>query len=460
MLKQNNKIKNSAMKRIVTISLSLFVLVSCHTTKKSVKPVEKPTTNVTGAAAPVTAPVLDPVKKLPSGLEYQVVKHGTSSRKPVLNDRLELNLIVSTDDSVIFDSHKMNKNKPIPIQVAKAKFQGDPIEGYMLLSEGDSAIFWLPVDTLLKSGTTLPPWMKPGKKVEYDVMMLSIKNDSEAKREMELKIAAQKELDDKLLQDYFLKNNLHPAKTASGLYYQIKKEGTGDLPKPGNVLSMFYLGRFLNGNIFDTNQDSTFHHQDALKVELGKGRVIKGWDEGLGYLRKGSVATLYIPSGLAYGPKDRGPIPGNSILLFDVTVSDIQTQEEIDTKVLQDYFTANKIKPLKTASGLYYSIKKKGKGPLPKEGQNVTVKYTGKTIDGTTFDSNVDTAFHHTDPFSFELGKGRVIRGWDEGIGLLNKGTVATLYIPSQMAYGSQGQGKKIPPNSVLVFDVELVEFK
>ena len=97
---------------------------------------------------------------------------------------------------------------------------------------------------------------------------------------------------------------------------------------------------------------------------------------------------------------------------------------------------------------------------MPKEGQNVTVKYTGKTIDGTTFDSNVDTAFHHTDPFSFELGKGRVIRGWDEGIGLLNKGTVATLYIPSQMAYGSQGQGRKIPPNSVLVFDVELVEFK
>ena len=450
------------MKKTVVISFSFALMgafAACNATKKGAKPKEKPADKAPQVAA-APAPVVEPFKTLPSGLAYQIEKHGTGTRKPNLNDRVEMALTVKIEDSVIFDSHKMNNGKPVPLQIAKAKFQGDPVEGYMLLTEGDSAVFKLPVDTIVKSGNQMPPWMKPGRVLEYDVAMISIKSDSEAKKDAELKLAAQKTTDDSLLVDYFAKNNVHPTKTASGMYYSIKKEGTGSAAQPGNVMSMFYTGKLLNGTVFDTNQDSTFHHQDALKVELGKGRVIKGWDEGLAYLKKGSVATLYIPSLLAYGARDRGPIPANSVLVFDVTVSDIQTQAEIDDKLMQEYFTTNKIKATKTASGLYYTVKKKGKGVNAKEGQTVTVNYTGKTLDGKPFDSNVDTSFHHTEPFKFELGKGHVIRGWDEGIALFNKGTSGTLYIPSQMGYGSQGQGRKIPPNAILVFDVELTDMK
>ncbi len=447
------------MKKAVVIALAFGAvgapLAGYSKKKKSAEPAKTDTV----AAAPAV-PALPPAVKLPSGLEYRIIHHGKSSRKPLMGDKLDLTLVVKVDDSTVFDSHTMNSGKPVPMQVAKPKFQGDPVEGYMLLSEGDSAVFRLPVDTLLKSGNQMPPWMKPGRTLEYDVMMVSVKNDSEVRREAEQKLANQKAIDDKALQDYFTKNNLHPTKTASGLYYIINKEGTGNLPQPGNVMSMFYVGKFLGGNIFDTNEDSTFHHQDPLKVELGKGRVIKGWDEGLALLKKGSSATLFIPSFLAYGPRDRGPIPGNSVLIFDVNVMDIQTQDDIDEKLLQDYFTEKKIKPMKTASGLYYTISKKGKGVNAKAGQTVSVNYTGKTLDGKAFDSNTDSTFHHRDPLKFELGKGRVIKGWDEGLALLNKGSKATLYIPSRMAYGPQGQGKRIPANAILTFDVELLDVK
>ena len=447
------------MKKAVVVALALWA-VAAPLAGYSKKKKQAEAAKIDSVASAPAAPAPEPAVKLASGLEYRIIHHGTSTRKPVMGDKLELTLIVKIEDSTVFDSHTMNNGKPVPLQVAKPKFQGDPVEGYMLLHEGDSAVFRLPVDTLLKSGNQMPPWMKAGKTLEYDVMMKSVKNDSEVRKEAEQKLANQKATDDKALQDYFAKNNLHPTKTASGMYYVINKEGTGNLPQQGNVMSMFYVGKFLSGNIFDTNEDSTFHHQDALKVELGKGKVIKGWDEGLALLKKGSSATLFIPSYLAYGPRDRGPIPGNSVLIFDVTVMDIQTQDDIDEKLLQDYFKEKKIKPMKTASGLYYTITKKGKGVNAKDGQTVSVNYTGKTLDGKAFDSNTDSAFHHRDPLKFELGKGRVIKGWDEGLALLNKGSKATLYIPSRLAYGPQGQGKRIPPNAILMFDVELLDMK
>ncbi len=84
------------------------------------------------------------------------------------------------------------------------------------------------------------------------------------------------------------------------------------------------------------------------------------------------------------------------------------------------------------------------------------MKYTGKTLDGTPFDSNVDPKFGHVEPFKFVIGTGQVIPGWDEGVALLNKGAKGKLYIPSPLAYGPQGP-PAIGANAVLVFDVEVV---
>ena len=108
-----------------------------------------------------------------------------------------------------------------------------------------------------------------------------------------------------------------------------------------------------------------------------------------------------------------------------------------------------------TSSGLTYLITKKGTGSRLKKGDTVIIHYTGMLTNGVKFDSSRDGK-----PFSFKLGAGQVIKGWDEGVAKLRIGDHAILVIPSKLAYGSKGAADVIPPDAKLIFVIEVVDVK
>lgn len=117
--------------------------------------------------------------------------------------------------------------------------------------------------------------------------------------------------------------------------------------------------------------------------------------------------------------------------------------------------TPNESEPqlVTTPSGLQYKDTVVGTGAIPQPGQNVVVHYTGTLTDGTKFDSSLD----RNQPFSFRIGAGQVIKGWDEGLSTMRVGGKRQLTIPPDLGYGARGAGGVIPPNATLVFDVELL---
>ena len=122
--------------------------------------------------------------------------------------------------------------------------------------------------------------------------------------------------------------------------------------------------------------------------------------------------------------------------------------------------TAATAETVTTPSGLKYQDEVVGTGPEPKAGQQVTVHYTGWLDEGGKKGKKFDSSRDRNQPFSFPLGAGQVIKGWDEGVATMKTGGKRTLIIPPQLGYGARGAGGVIPPNATLIFDVELLGAK
>ena len=245
--------------------------------------------------------------------------------------------------------------------------------------------------------------------------------------------------------------------TKSGLRYSIDTVGNGVVSKEGDFVSVHYKIWIVkdSSKLFkDWSADST-KRADLMgdtrqtnrpfKFVLGAG-VIPGAEEAIIGMKKGETRTIIVPSKLAFGERG-GPVPPNSKLKFVVTLLDAKEQIkmwQLDAANIQS-----------TPSGLKYIMIQQGSGDYPDSGKTVMVQYSGYLTNGKRFDSSVERG----EPFLFVVGMHQVIPGWEEGIKLLNKGSKARFIIPSSLAFNNRKVGQ-IPPNSDLIFDVELLDIK
>lgn len=259
----------------------------------------------------------------------------------------------------------------------------------------------------------------------------------------------------------------------SGMQYFLAKDLKGTNAKDGDFVEIHINTHYGDSLIFDSRQNNG---NKPVTFPLSAPKFHGDLAEALMLMSPGDslVAQVAVDSIISANQRVQPWMKPGGFVTYRIYMLNVKTQEQVnkerdagnsdrmalDDKALLEYFTKNNIKPNKTSSGLYYLITKNGEGDNAKAGQTVYVNYTGKTMDGNVFDSSVDPKFNHVEPFSFPLGKNNVIRGWDEGIALLNKGAKATLYIPSPLAYGANSPAASIPPNSILIFDVVLVDVK
>ncbi|MEM6262506.1 MAG: FKBP-type peptidyl-prolyl cis-trans isomerase [Bacteroidota bacterium] len=275
--------------------------------------------------------------------------------------------------------------------------------------------------------------------------------------------------------NYLEEQDIDATEGPEGLRYVITEKGTGELPKQGEFVTVHYRGKLVDtGEQFDASYD----RDQPFSFSLGAGQVIRGWDIGIPLIPIGGKGTLYLPANIGYGERGAPPsIPGNAALMFEVEVlstmdeAEYRKQQAEEQRLRREAFLRvraaqmekekgeilafaekKKLTLEQSESGLFYTIKKEGTGKQAAPGTRVAVHYTGYLLNEEVF----DTSLERGQPIAFPMGEGKVIPGWEEGIGLLKEGGKAILLIPSPLGYGPRQVGP-IPPNSVLVFEVELV---
>lgn len=275
-----------------------------------------------------------------------------------------------------------------------------------------------------------------------------------------------------------------------GLEYKITATGSGEKLKVGNFLQM-HVCQIISDGKKDTIVNDTRRNGTPIIEPFDSTSIPPEYFKIIAQLRKGDSLTIRLLVDSMY--KDNpGAMPpfmkkGNYFLttvkLLDVFKNqtqmetarkkDMQLKMEKDSieniqilakedKELQAYFKKNNITGLqKTALGTYVQITQPGTGAMIDTSVVVVTNYTGSLLNGKKFDSNTDSTFKHTEPFNvnmtndYTLG-GPVIKGWTDGLKLLNKGAKAKFFVPSVLGYGKQKMGEMIPENAILIFDIEV----
>ncbi|GIV26493.1 MAG: hypothetical protein KatS3mg027_0307 [Bacteroidia bacterium] len=263
-----------------------------------------------------------------NGLFYKFFIKNDTTLTPQVGDGIAIQYIIKkqSNDSLIVNSKDVSRDGSgiAKFLLQPPTFKGSIEDGLLMMHKGDSASFIISADSFfIKTNkmNELPPFIRPGEYLNVYVKLVDIKTRKELEenqKKQEEELAKLKEEELKKLDEYIKKNNIKVKPTNSGLYYIELKKGKGDKIGMNYVAKVHYRGELIDGTVFDSSEG-----KEPIEVTVGMGQVIAGWDEALQMMQKGTKAKIILPSSIAYGRQQAGPIPPYSTLIFTLEVVDV-----------------------------------------------------------------------------------------------------------------------------------------
>ncbi len=357
-----------------------------------------------------------------SGLQIAITEEG-SGEQATAGKIVSVHYTGMLADGTVFDS-SLNSGEPIRFPLGQGRVIPGWEEGLAMLSEGGAAKLIVPAE-LGYGAQGRAPTIPPNATLYFEVELVEVLEGGPAEPEG---VEAT---------DY--------EETDSGLQFFEIIEGDGEIPESGDPVRMHYTAWLEDGTRIDSSLDAG----EPLAFELGSDQVFEGWNEAVALMQVGDKWQIIIPSELALGEEGAGNvIPPDSNLIMQLELLEIlPAAPEVPTEIDDDEYTT-------TDSGLQYVDLEEGVGDEVAEGDVATMNYTGWLEDGSRFDSS----YSRGRPLTISVGSGQLIPGWNEGVLGMKPGGRRQLIIPPELAYGAEGSGEVIPPDSTLIFEIELVE--
>lgn len=273
-------------------------------------------------------------KTTPNGIKYRFVKTNKKAYQAQEGDVIVCTCKVSLGDSLLVEITEPQRL----LMVNESMFKGDLPEGLKLLHIGDHAVICISADSIAKQGAMLPPYFVPGKdmRICYEINVSDIVTketlalEEEAYRESQA-LAAEEE--NAVILQYVRDHNLNATPDEKGLYIIVKKQGTGEKVANGRTVKVDYIGKLLNGKVFDSSIESVAKENGLynprrtympLEYVVGQVPLIEGWERGVMGMPAGTELMLIMPSTLGYGSRGAGDdIPPNSPLIFELNIIEV-----------------------------------------------------------------------------------------------------------------------------------------
>ena len=404
-------------------------------------------------------------KKTADGLYYKFYHQDAAAHKPNATDYVKVEMACYLHDALYYDWQKIGNE--VYSQLKESKFAGDLMEAYNMMHVGDSASFYIKADSTAVLYFDQDPaaiGMKADDYFRFEVKLVDALTKEQFKATIERNREQMRQASRQRLADYIEREGITATPTSSGVYIISVETGKGRCPVTGDKVELDFEAFLLDG----TSVGSTYGQDEKLSFVLGEGNTLPGWEEVVPLMHLGERVRAIMPFEMAYGEHQVGDIPAYSNLVYDIKLLKITSKEELDKQAAAekealktqseqafwDYLKANDITEY-TVNGLFFKKLTTTEGAKPEVGQTVKIKYVATYLDGTELGSSDQLG----EFYEMEYGKGAVLKGLEEGVGLMRVGEKARFVLPYTLAYGDNPYNN-IPAYSNLVFDVELLEIK